>query len=323
MNWNSKEENNLPDFIIGGAMKSGTTSLHQILEQHPDVFIPERELHFFDIDNIIQHPDFNFYNPASQTWQYQSMSQQSDKLWDWYHSFYRSSKELVKGEVSSTYLASPMVPERISKQKKPIKFVFSLRHPTSRAYSNYWHLVKTGRTSHTFEELLRINPDHVLSRSLYKEQLEPYYKKLGQARIKTICFEGFIANPTQTIQELCHFLNIVFDKIPANSLSIHAHQSRVSSNIKLQLLRNKLLSKSATLQYINSLPISPKKISISFSSKVINKLHDIINPANRTELPKMHSSTKSFLDEYFYDRLNGINELIGFDILEEWFPQRS
>ena len=61
-NWKSNQPESLPDFIIGGAMKSGTTSLHAILNSHPDIAIVQNELSFFDIDCMLQHPDFNFYN---------------------------------------------------------------------------------------------------------------------------------------------------------------------------------------------------------------------------------------------------------------------
>lgn len=48
----------LPDFIICGAMKSGTTTVHGILNRHPQIFIPDPEIHFFDIDDVLQHPDY-------------------------------------------------------------------------------------------------------------------------------------------------------------------------------------------------------------------------------------------------------------------------
>jgi hypothetical protein len=49
----------LPNFIIVGAQKAGTTSMHHILNHHDDVFIPGREIYFFDIDDVQQHPDFS------------------------------------------------------------------------------------------------------------------------------------------------------------------------------------------------------------------------------------------------------------------------
>ena len=51
--WKAKQLENLPDFIIGGAMKSGTTSLHAILNSHPDISIAHNELGFFDIDSVL------------------------------------------------------------------------------------------------------------------------------------------------------------------------------------------------------------------------------------------------------------------------------
>ncbi|WP_445666638.1 sulfotransferase [Fodinibius sp. AD559] len=51
----------IPDFIIAGAMKCGTTSLHYILSKHPQIFIPDEEINFFDLDEFDQHKDFIMY----------------------------------------------------------------------------------------------------------------------------------------------------------------------------------------------------------------------------------------------------------------------
>ncbi len=53
--------NRYPDFIIGGAPKCGTTSLHFILDQHPRIGLPDDEIHYFDADDPITHPDFFFH----------------------------------------------------------------------------------------------------------------------------------------------------------------------------------------------------------------------------------------------------------------------
>ncbi len=79
----------------------------------------------------------------------------------------------MKGEGSSIYLAS-----RIALQNKEIKLNFLLRNPTKRAYSQYYHMLRTGRSTHTFEDTLKYNPVSVLERSLYKDHLEPYYKNI-------------------------------------------------------------------------------------------------------------------------------------------------
>ena len=320
MNWKSPDQSALPDFILGGAMKCGTTTLRCILNQHPDVFLPENEIHFFDIDNILQHPDFNFFNKANRTWQYQNMDSNDQKLWNWYTKHFIGGTSKFIGEVSTTYLASPKVAQRIAMQDKPIKLLFSLRHPTERAYSNYWHLVKTGRTSYTFEDQIKYHPEAVLNRSLYCEQLSFYYDALDRDRIHVICFEQMTANTNKVIQEICVFLKIAFDKLPKEALSIHAHRTETRRFRKLQLVSNKLTRAIAFLQYKDSLPVKPKNPSNSWLSRAVRKTHHLINPGANQALPDMNPSTKEFLDSYFYKQLDGINKLVGFNIIDEWFP---
>ena len=54
--WLAPTEIRLPNFIICGAMKSGTSTVHQILNQHPRISIPDKEIHFFDSDNLSRAP---------------------------------------------------------------------------------------------------------------------------------------------------------------------------------------------------------------------------------------------------------------------------
>src|SRR5690606_38752775 len=84
--WKSKNPDALPDFIIGGAMKSGTTTLHAILNKHPSIAMAHDELGFFDMDSILQHPDFNFFDTNKNQWITQSMVSHPDLLWNWYGS---------------------------------------------------------------------------------------------------------------------------------------------------------------------------------------------------------------------------------------------
>jgi len=142
--WTSQKPESLPDFIIGGAMKSGTTSLHAILNSHPDIGISHNELGFFDIDNLLQHPDFNFYDKINDKWINQSMQDHPELLWKWYYEQFEGLKKTasVIGEDSTTYLCSEIAAQRIALQKKPIKLIFILRHPTKRTVSNYLHSIR-------------------------------------------------------------------------------------------------------------------------------------------------------------------------------------
>src|SRR5262245_3229839 len=98
-------EERFPDFIIAGAMKSGTTSLHQILASDPRIYIPDEEIFFFDMDDLVQHPAF-FY-PTPDRWLTQSYQPDNPRTRAWYSGFFAPAREdQLIGEDSTTYLAS-------------------------------------------------------------------------------------------------------------------------------------------------------------------------------------------------------------------------
>ncbi len=322
-NWTSPNVEQLPDFIIGGAMKCGTSSLHAILDKHPRVFIPKEEVHFFDIDNILQHSDFNYYLEQDSQWVWQDMESQSEKLWDWYHNKFAGKESLLKGEDSTTYLASEIAAKRIAAQTKEIKLIFLLRNPTSRVYSNYWHMLRTGRASYSFEDTIRYEPSTLLDRSLYKSQLETYYKHIPRERIKVILFEEFISNLEAEMEGVCDFLGIDYKEFPADALEVHANKALLPKNIRLQVLKNRLLKNSGHNRYLDSLPLKPKqnKPQVSFWEKAVNKLHYKLNPLAVRGKPKMKKETKIFLDKFFQRELEGIDELVGKNVMSIWFSR--
>uniref|UniRef100_UPI00404B6F18 hypothetical protein n=1 Tax=Gelidibacter sp. TaxID=2018083 RepID=UPI00404B6F18 len=106
--WKSEQQIVLPDFIIGGAMKSGATTLYAILNEQPDVTITNNELGFFDMDDITIDPDFNFYDSKRKIWSAQSMSEFPELIWNWYHSQFTNDikKTKIVEKDSTTYMAS-------------------------------------------------------------------------------------------------------------------------------------------------------------------------------------------------------------------------
>ncbi|HUE84637.1 MAG TPA: sulfotransferase [Vicinamibacterales bacterium] len=124
----------LPTFLIGGAQKSGTTTLHHYLSAHPDIFIPRRpqELHFFDFDP-------NYVRGVH-----------------WYASHFTSATPAHRaiGQTSPLYLYAPDAPERIAALLPDVKLIFIRRNPVDRAFSHYWHAIKKGRKTLDFETAL-------------------------------------------------------------------------------------------------------------------------------------------------------------------------
>lgn len=322
-NWISKHPEKLPDFMIGGAMKSGTTTLHAILDQHPAINIAHEELGFFDIDNIITHPDFHFFNGENKEWIIQSMEKYPQELWNWY---YAQFEHLIKeggliGEDSTTYLASPLVAQRLALQKKPIKLIFMLRDPTKRTISNYTHALKSGRAIYNLENTLRYDPNSILRRSLYKEQLEEFYKHIPFERIKIIVFEDFIKNIKSSVAEICEFLEIDFNEFKEENFTLYANKTKMPKNEKLQLMRNRMLRYYGNHRYSTHLPLKPKEIrsNISLSHKMIDKIHKRINPKKDNIKYQPNPSTIAYLNTFFKTKMEGLDELVKKDITSEWF----
>jgi hypothetical protein len=319
-NWISPKPELLPDFIIGGAMKSGTSTLHHILQSHPDVFIPNHEVHFFDMDNMLQHPDFNFFH--NNEWIHQFLHDDPDQYWKWYGDFFRGHTEKVLGEDSTTYLASSKAAYRIAQQPKEIKLIFLLRNPTERSYSHYLHDLRKGRMTHSFENVLRFNPHSVLDRSLYYDQLKTYYKFIPKDQIKVILFENFIRDQKNTLRDICDFLDLDFNQIPSESLNRHSNPAKLPLSISLQYFKNRIFRSFAGSYYNDRLPNTPQKVPpLSYLSYLIHYLHLGINPPLRTNKPKLKPSTRNLLNNYFKTKLNGLDDLIDQDISSLWFKQ--
>ena len=133
----------LPNFFLIGAAKAGTTSLYDILKQHPQVYLPfQKEPMFFSNDN-----NFN-------------------RGMEWYsHTFFQQAAGYpARGEATPHYLYwSDKVAPRIRQiyEMNEIKFVVILRDPVKRAYSWYWNMVKEGMEELTFELAIK-EEDHRL-----------------------------------------------------------------------------------------------------------------------------------------------------------------
>lgn len=309
----------LPDFIICGAMKCGTTSLHAILDQHPDVYIPKSEVHFFDINNIYNHPDFFFYDKG--VWQYPNMEVNRDALWEWYSNFFRKApKNSIIGEDSTNYLASSESAERIAMQKKPIKAVVCLRNPTKRAYSHYWHMLASGRSIYNFEDSIKYLPETVLSKSMYYEQVDRYLNKLPRNQIFFFILEEFLQDKEKVIKELSYFLGIDYDSFPEGAIHAHTNKGVIPTSVNLQILKNRMLRSLGGKHYRKHLsPLLEVDDRAPIAPRLLEKVHSVVNPQSVKAPPKMKEGTKIFLDDYFQRELNGLGSLIGKNVESLWF----
>lgn len=131
----------LPDFLVIGAMRCGTTSLYDFLSRHPAVAPAiKKEVHFFDLDFDRGAAWYRAHFP------YRSMLKESG---------------LLTGEASPYYLTHPLAPERARELLPDVKLIAVLRNPVDRAYSHYWHSVRLNVEPLSFENALAAEPDRL------------------------------------------------------------------------------------------------------------------------------------------------------------------
>jgi hypothetical protein len=195
----------LPNFMCIGAAKSGTTTLYDILKQHPEIFIPRfKEPHFFDIPE-------NYKNGIK-----------------WYEkSYFSKANKKIIADFTPSYLFDPHSPERIYKQLgKNIKFLVILRNPVDRAYSHYLHSLRDEYEYLDFISVLKIEKERLdkyakesdylsylqhsyFHQGLYGEMVARYLKFFSLKQFLFIHFEeDLLRNKKQTIIKILDFLEV-------------------------------------------------------------------------------------------------------------------
>ncbi len=202
----------LPDFIIIGAQKSGTSSMFSYLSEHPQI-LPAcmKEVHFFDggLDPSVD----NFKKGKS-----------------WYCSHFPLKKNNTGTktfEASPLYIFNPLAPKRIADLIQDVKIIVLLRNPTERAISHYFHEKNRGREPLTIYEALQKEDERLesalkkkdykndvfihhsyKSRGLYKEQLERYFKYFSREQILIMESEEFFSKPNMCIRRVFEFVGV-------------------------------------------------------------------------------------------------------------------
>jgi len=314
-----KERFYLPHFIIGGGMKCGTTTLHWILNQHKQIFIPPSidEPHFFSIDDIEQNPDF--FLKTSQGWFCLDFDKHFEEYLQWYLSFFEDAhKNQFIGEDCVSYLSSTKAPARIASILPDVRLIFMLRDPVARTYSQYWHWVKTNRAIYNFENTLQFSPGHLIQRSLYRQHVERFLKYFPRKQIKFIIFESFINNVQNTVNEICEFLELDTN-IDIRSLNTHVNKALVPRSIKIQLLFNnffktKISGRKYQSYHLPNADINNHPRFLSWISKMFHQL----NLTPEKQYPPMNPETRKFLECLFAKENRGLSELVEIPLDKFW-----
>ena len=198
------------NLLIIGAQKSGTTSLHNYLNLHPNIFMshPLKEpgiyLDFVFIKNYLK----NSYNI--------NVESQYDLLKNFMLQGYKGERYF--GESSSYYTLGERakifnVPENIKKNNPNTKFIYIVRNPLYRIVSNYLHekmrnLTQLDLNHHVMNKNPKLNDNNSLSTSLYFKQISNYIEHFNKEQFKIVLFEKSIRDSHFELNEIFSFLSL-------------------------------------------------------------------------------------------------------------------
>jgi hypothetical protein len=208
----------LPDFIIFGAPRCGTTSLYNYLIQHPRIAPPyKKEVHFFDINYSKGRTWYRAHFPSSIYKRYVKTARQQD---------------LITGESSPSYIWYPHTPKRVFETVPRVKLIALLRNPVDQVYSHYqMNIIRWGKETLSFEEAIDKEEQRVqgemekmladesyfsethsrlsyLSGAVYVDQLKPWFELFPREQILILRSEDFYVDPPSVFKQVLDFLGL-------------------------------------------------------------------------------------------------------------------
>lgn len=240
----------MPNFLIIGAAKAGTSSLYEYLKQHPQIWMsPIKETNFFALEG----ETLDFSGPADQDC---ISSFSITKIEDYLTMFQGVSNEIAIGEASPQYLYSPKAPKRIQHYIPETKLIAILRNPVERAHSQFLMFIRDGREPlrdfakaiEQEETRMRNNWEwawQYIGVGFYYVHLQRYFDTFDHNQIKVYLFDDLTTNPAGILQDIFRFLGVDDSFIPDMSVRHNVTvipQDRKPPELKLKLeLRRRLI----------------------------------------------------------------------------------
>jgi Sulfotransferase domain len=266
----------LPNFLIVGAMKCGTSTLLGYMRQHREIHMAPREVHFFDRDQ-------NYRRGIG-----------------WYEEqFVGAAQHRAIGEKTPGYCFVTQAPERIHRHLPKVKLIWIFRDPVARAYSNYWHFLRRGNERAGFADAItkglqqerragRSNCVY-LDKGRYAEQIRNYLRFFPRDQMLFLRFEDFFRDPGLLLGTVFAFIGVSSDE----AIDTRSRRNTASLPRSVSLVWwSKALFKD-TLPY-----------------RLIQK----INKGPPTGYPPMPAEIRERLQLYYRPHNRELAELLGWDL---------
>jgi hypothetical protein len=294
----------LPNFIIIGAARSGTTSLYEYLRQHPQVYMsPLKETNYF----LFGGEEPSFGGPDGRVVNRDSVYRRED----YENLFAGRTNQIAVGEASPKYLPTPGTARRIRELLPDARLIAILRNPVQQSLSQYSFRRRDGwEPCATLAEAIEDEPRRLregwagglyLQRGLYARHLREYLEHFPPDRVRVYLYDELAADPDGLLRDLFRFLGVDDSFVPEMSSRFN-----VSGEIRNPVLRF-LWTRTHALQAALR-PLLPKpvrlKVSSFFTSRPKRKL--VFDEEDRVRLR-----------DYFRDDIRELQAMIGKD-LSSW-----
>lgn len=284
--------------IIGGASKSGTTALYDMLKQSDDFFLPaQKELHYFSSEFLSK--------TTAGKGDSSVIAQIPKSLSQYLKCFSAMRADQVGVDISPSYLFHFHSAEKIGQALPDAKIVFILRRPDQKVFSQYVHLRGEGREELSFEKALEEEEkrqadgfsDMWLYRrsGLYSEAIDHFQQVLGKDRVKVILYEDFLNDPNAVVADICHFVGVT------ESQSINTDVQSNASGLPKSVLLAKLIGPNPVTNIARKL--LPQKLGAF--------LRGMLRDINRGAKPVINPSTRDSLRVFYETDISKLETLIG------------
>lgn len=299
--------NTLPNFLVVGAAKSGTSTLYYHLLNHPEIYLPKerKELRFMSQMSNCKGPAAEYLNT------------QITRTIEEYTAFFSEvSNEKAIGEVSPDYLY--FYENSIRNIKKYLsdstKIIMILRNPVDRAYSNYMHLLLDGREDLSFEEACEAEGERQMLHwewacsykkiGLYYNQVKAYVENFD--RVKVYLFDELIEDNKVLLEDLYGFLEVDPYFTP-KLINQKINASGVPKNKILHaLLSENTSQRNVIREFVKTLiPVKPRQ---TIKRHLMNR---------NLKKPQMQPDTKESLTAFYREDILKLQDLLQKD-LSNW-----
>jgi Sulfotransferase domain len=301
----------LPNFMIIGSAKCGTTSLYAYLQQHPQVFMSvPKEPTFFGNEG----PELLYNGPFDEDRAYHSKTITNIAAYTALFDGVKDEKAIGEASIFYTYL--PKAPEQIKKYVPKAKMFAVLRNPADRAYSAYLHTVRQGRERRTFEEALKQEPErirqkwnplwHFKAMGFYFEQIKRFYDMFGREQVRVYLYEDLQKQPLPLIKEILDILEVDSSFVP--DMTKRFKESYVPKIPAIEMALNRTKYKVALSQAYLPGPLA-------WRTKYVKNAIDRLADMNRKQPPRIPSATRTALLDEYRDDILRLGDLLRRDLM--------